>query len=279
MDRLKWIVWVAVLFLATASQAGAEAPLSVFVSIQPQAYVVERIGKKRVAVEVLVPPGKSPATYAPRPSQMAKLSRATLFFSIGVPFEQALMPRIKGASQELTLVDTIQGIPLRRFADGGGDPHIWMNPILMKQQAITICNALIQKAPGSTDYFRANLEGLLADLDRLDRTIAKALAPLAGETIFVFHPVFGYFADQYGLTQMAVEVHGKAPKGRELAHFIKQAKAARIRVIFVQPQFDTRTAQKIATAINGAVVPLDPLAKDYITNLTTMAGTIKNAFK
>ncbi len=279
MDRLKWIVWAAVISLATACQAGAEAPLSVFVSIQPQAYVVERIGKERVAVEVLVPPGKSPATYAPRPSQMARLSRAALFFSIGVPFEQALMPRVKGVSQELTLVDTIQGIPLRRFADGGGDPHVWMNPMLMKQQATTVCSALSKKAPGSTDYFRANLERLLADLDRLDRTIAKALEPLAGETIFVFHPVFGYFADRYGLTQTAVEVGGKAPKGRSLADFIKKAKAARIRVIFVQPQFDTRTAHKIATAINGAVVPLDPLAKDYMANLTAMAHKIKNAFK
>jgi zinc transport system substrate-binding protein len=279
MGKLKWIVWAAVISLATACQAGAKAPLSVFVSIQPQAYVVERIGKEQVAVEVLVPPGKSPATYAPRPSQMVKLSRATLFFSIGVPFEQTLMPKIKGASQGLTLVDTTEGISPRQFADGGNDPHSWMNPMLVKQQAITVCNALCKAAPDSADYFRANLEHLLADLDRLDRTIAEALAPLAGETIFVFHPVFGYFADQYGLTQTAVEVGGKAPKGRALTKFIKQAKAARIRVIFVQPQFDTRTAHKIATAINGAVVPLDPLAKDYMTNLTTMAQTIRQAFK
>lgn len=279
MGRLKWIVWAAVIFLAAACPAGAEEPISVFVSIQPQAYVVERIGQERVDVSVLVPPGKSPATYAPRPSQMAKLSRATLFFSIGVPFEQALMPKIKGASKGLTLVDTIQGIPLRRFADGGGDPHVWMNPLLVKQQAINVCNALSEKVPGSREYFRVNLETFLADLDRLDRTIAKALAPLAGETIFVFHPVFGYFADRYGLTQMAVEVGGKAPKGRALAGFIKKAKAARIRVIFVQPQFDTRTAHKIAAAINGAVVPLDPLAKDYISNLTAMARKIRQAFK
>ena len=279
MDRLKLIVWAAVVVLATVCQAGAQDSLSVFVSIQPQAYLVDRIGEERVAVEVLVPPGKSPATYAPRPAQMTRLSRATLFFSIGVPFEQALMPKVKGASQGLTLVDTTEGISPRRFANGGRDPHVWMSPVLMKKQAATVCNALCKAAPDSREYFRANLERLLADLDRLDERVAEALAPLAGETIFVFHPVFGYFADRYGLTQMAVEVAGKAPKGRALADFIKKAKAARIRVIFVQPQFDTRTAHKIATAINGAVVPLDPLAKDYMTNLTTMAQTIRQAFK
>ncbi|MCP4117136.1 MAG: zinc ABC transporter solute-binding protein [Desulfobacteraceae bacterium] len=281
MGRLKLIVWAAVVVLAAACQAGAQEqePLSVFVSIQPQAYVAERIGKERVAVEVLVPPGKSPATYAPRPAQMTRLSRAALFFSIGVPFEQTLMPKIKGASQGLTLVDTTEGITPRRFANGGRDPHVWMSPLLVKQQAITVCNALCKAAPESGDYFRANLEHLLADLDRLDNSVAKALEPLAGETIFVFHPVFGYFADRYGLTQTAVEVAGKAPKGRALADFIKKARAARIRVIFVQPQFDTRTAHKIATAINGAVVPLDPLAKDYIANLTAMAHKIRKAFE
>ena len=279
MDRLKLIVWAAVVVLATVCQAGAQDSLSVFVSIQPQAYLVDRIGEERVAVEVLVPPGKSPATYAPRPAQMTRLSRATLFFSIGVPFEQALMPKVKGASQGLTLVDTTEGISPRRFANGGRDPHVWMSPVLMKKQATTVCNALCKAAPDSREYFRANLERLLADLDRLDERVAEALAPLAGETIFVFHPVFGYFADRYGLTQMAVEVAGKAPKGRALVDFIKKAKAARIRVIFVQPQFDTRTAHKIASAINGAVVPLDPLAKDYIANLTAMAQKIRHAFE
>jgi zinc transport system substrate-binding protein len=101
---------------------------------------------------------------------------------------------------------------------------------------------------------------------------------VAGENIFVFHPVFGYFANQYGLVQMAVEVEGKAPKGRALAEFINQARAAKARVIFVQPQFDTRTADKIAAAISGVVIALDPLARDYINNLTVMAQTIKEAF-
>lgn len=281
MVGLRLFLYSLFLFVATSLPVGAISAesLTVFVSIQPQAFVVEGVGKEKVAVEVLVPPGKSPAIYAPKPSQMIKLARAELFFSIGVPFERSLMPKIRGAAQGLTIVDTTQGIALRRFASGGVDPHIWMDPMLVKKQAATVCDALCLVAPESSDYFRTNLDRLLADLDRLDKTIARALEPVAGETIFVFHPVFGYFADRYGLTQMAVEVEGKAPKGRVLADFIKLARASRIRVIFVQPQFDTRTAGKIAKAINGAVLPLDPLAKDYMENLMAMAQTIRKAFE
>lgn len=279
MVRLKLVLCTFLLMLTVVFKAGATEVLPVFVSILPQAHVVERIGKERVSVEVLVPPGKSPATYAPKPAQMAKLAGARLFFSIGVPFEEPLMPKIKGISRELTIVDTTEGITLRNFPTGGKDPHIWMSPVLVKKQAATVCEALCRAVPEYDGYFRANLETLVADLDLLDKTIAKALKPLSGETIFVFHPVFGYFAEDYGLTQMAVEVEGKAPKGRVLADFIKQARDSKIRVIFVQPQFDTRTAENIAKAINGVVVPLDPLARDYIQNLTSMANTIRKAFE
>ncbi len=272
-------VLALVLTLACQAQAMTPAPMTVFVSIEPQAYFVERIAGDRVAVEVLVPPGKSPAVYSPNPSQMARLSRAGIFFTIGVPFERSFMPKIRGTVQGLAIVDTTQGIALRQFAGGGTDPHVWMNPVLVKRQAENICSALCRAIPESADVFRTNLGRFQADLDRLDQTIATALAPVTGENIFVFHPVFGYFADRYGLTQMAVEVEGKAPKGRELAGFINQARAAKARVIFVQPQFDTRTAGKIATAINGAVVPLDPLARDYLNNLVAMAQTIKKAFE
>lgn len=280
MVLFRFIPYALVLVLTTVCQVQAMTPepMTVFVSIEPQAYFVERIAGDRVAVEVLVPPGKSPALYSPNPSQMAKLAGAGLFFTIGVPFERSFMPKIKGAIKGLTIVDTTQGIALRQFAGGGTDPHVWMNPVLVKKQAENMCNALCRVLPESSDDFRTNLQRFQADLDLLDQSIATALGPVAGETIFVFHPVFGYFADQYGLTQMAVEVEGKAPKGKALADFIKQARAAKARVIFVQPQFDTRTADKIATAVNGVVIALDPLARDYINNLMAMAQTIKKAF-
>lgn len=294
--------------------------IEVFVSIAPQAYFVQRIAGDRVGVSVLVPPGKSPATYAPGSAQMVKLSRSLLLFTIGVPFEDALIPKIRAMAPGLSIVDTGQGIPLRQLdgekeileethgngkknltiangGDGehghlgeegeendshdhgakGNDPHIWMSPLLVKKQAQNICDALITLVPEDEELFRNNLHLFQRDLDLLDQKIATVLQPLRGDTIFVFHPVFGYFADAYGLRQLAVERGGKTPKGRDLVSFIQLAKKNSVRVIFVQPQFDQRVALKIASAINGVVVPLDPLAQNYIDNLSQMALTIQKA--
>ncbi|MEA1967871.1 MAG: zinc ABC transporter substrate-binding protein [Thermodesulfobacteriota bacterium] len=259
--------------------AKAEDKISLFVSIAPQAYFAQRIGGEKVIVNVLVPQGKSPATYAPKPEQMVKLAKAELFFSIGVPFESSLIPKIRRFSNNLKVIDTKKGIKLRKFANGGTDPHIWMSPKLVAKQAQTMCNALSIHHPRSKLFFKENLDSFLKDLHHLDENIKKTLAPVRGETILVFHPVFGYFSDAYNLKQMAVEKSGNTPKGKNLVAFIKQARQNSVHVIFVQPQFDTRSADKIASAINGVVIPLDPLAKDYIANLQEMALKIRNAFK
>ena len=285
-----------------------------FVSIEPQAYFVERIAGELVDVEVLVPPGKSPATFAPTPSLMVKLSKAKLFFSIGVPFEQAVIPKIKNFSTDLCIVDTAKGIELMPFNPSERedsplphnshdhkllnthdhkllnthdhkllnthdhkllDPHIWMSPRLVKIQAANILDALLTVLPRHEAEFRRNYHDFMHDLESLNVKIRAALAPVKGETIFVYHPVFGYFAREYGLKQIAVEQGGKAPKGKELVKFIIKARKNRVHVIFVQSQFDRNTAEKMAAAIQGVVIPLDPLARDYINNLENMALTIK----
>ena len=315
-----FLIVMGILIIPPTVFGVAPGKIEVFVSIAPQAYFVQRIGGDRVGVSVLVPPGKSPATYAPASAQMVKLSRSLLLFTIGVPFEDALIPKIRAMAPGLSIVDTSQGISLRQLDGGkeildqtnghgkkalpianggdgelehsgegreghdhhdhgvkGHDPHIWMSPVLVKQQAQTICDALIALVPEDEERFRNNLHSFQRDLDLLDQKIASVLQPFQGDTIFVFHPVFGYFADAYGLRQLAVERGGKTPKGRDLVSFIQLAKKNSVRVIFVQPQFDQRVALKIASAIHGVVVPLDPLAQDYIENLSHMALTIQKA--
>jgi zinc transport system substrate-binding protein len=263
--------------------------ISVFVSIPPQAYFVERIGGKRVSVDVMVMPGENPAVYAPTPDQISRLARAKLFFTIGVPFERSLMPRIERVAKNLIMIDTRKGIDLRRMtgrnhddkqnghSKNNNDPHIWLSPVLVKKQAETIYKALAELDPQGANKYEANFMAFSQELERLNQKISAALLPVKGQTFFVFHPAFGYFADTYGLNQMAVEVEGKIPKGKDLSVFIKKAKKENVRVVFVQSQFDSSAARKIAAAINGAVVPLDPLARDYIANLEDMADKIRDA--
>jgi zinc transport system substrate-binding protein len=95
----------------------------------------------------------------------------------------------------------------------------------------------------------------------------------------VFHPAWGYFADNYGLTQVAIEHEGKQPGARGLAALIDQAKQANIKVVFVQPQFDKRQARQVAQAIGGAVVAVDPLAADYVDNLRRVGRQFAKALK
>lgn len=300
--------------VSAAAQSGA-GTFSVFVGIAPQAFFIKRIGGDRVQVSVLLPPGKSPATYAPTPAQMTALSRASLLFVAGLPFEQTLIPKIKAMAPGLVVVDTDRGIALRSFSrdeslhdrDGGNhaatrssdhqdgmaeaghdhhdhgvgakDPHIWMSPRLVRQQARTMCDALSMLAPEQASFFEKNLKDFQQELTLLDERISAKLAPFAGETIFVFHPVFGYFADAYGLKQLAVEQGGKTPKGKDLVAFIQLAKKNSVRVIFVQPQFDQRVARKIASRIGGAVVVVDPLARNYMENLSHMADVVNEALE
>ena len=112
----------------------------------------------------------------------------------------------------------------------------------------------------------------------MDAKLKQALGPFRGQTFYVFHPAFGYFADAYGLQQKAVETEGKAPTPRQLLAMIKQARAEGVKIIFLQPQFDARCGQAIAEAIDGKVVIIDSLAPDVVKNLDNIAQNVRQSF-
>jgi zinc transport system substrate-binding protein len=312
--RLKSIILALLLVFLTGAGLKAEEKLQVHVSIVPQKYFVEQITKELADVDVLVTPGKSPATYSPTPAQIKKITRADVYFRIGVSFENGFLHKIASIAPDIRVVDTRKGIVLRDMEahiheedhhghdhhghDGkkdqhlhgeepngsgheetaaGKDPHIWMSPMLVKQQAATMTEALGELAPAHAVRFRDNFEAFVQKLDQLHTRLKTLLAPLEGQNFFVFHPAFGYFADAYGLQQIPVETMGRSPKGKELSAIIKLAKQENARIIFVQPQFDRQAAQKIADAVNGAVVSINPLAYDYLDNMEQMANTIADA--
>ncbi|WP_300459178.1 zinc ABC transporter substrate-binding protein [Desulfobacula sp.] len=291
------LVTAALIFLLPLNSS-AMAPVKVQVSILPQKYFVDRIGRDHVKVDVLVKPGKNPATYAPSPDQIKTLAASDVYFRIGVPFENGMLHKIASIAG-ITVVDTRKGIVLRTMAPHGHgkedhgqgtglhedrdlmgkDPHIWMNPLMVKQQAHTIFLTLSTLDPDHQDTYQTNYDGFIQDLDTLDSRLKKTLSRLKGKNLFVFHPTFGYFTEAYGLKQVAIETMGKTPKGKTLSNIIKLAKQQNARVIFAQPQFDRNAAQKIASAINGRVVTIDPLAYDYLVNMDKMAQTIIGALK
>jgi len=255
-----------------------------FVSIGPLRYLVQSIAGSRVRVEVLVQPGQDPHTFEPTPKQMAQLSRGKLYFHIGVAFERSLIPRIRSSNPQLKIINTQAGMELREIEEGdhdehGLDPHTWLSPLLAKRQARTIRDALIQTDPSGREAYEAGYRNLAAELDGLHEEIAAALAPYRGQEIFVYHPAYGYFTDEYGLRQVAVETGGSEPSAQQLARLIERARERQVRIIFVQPQFSRTGAEAVAEAIGGVVVPLDPLAEDYVENLREMARKIAEALE
>ena len=279
-----------------ASTNRAQLPIPIFVSIGPHLDFCRQIGGNRVSVQLLLPPGKSPGTYAPTPQQMQKLSRSQLFFKVGLPFEKVLLKKIKALSKHPQIIDTQAGIILQPMPDGHFnnsqtsphdhhhqptdlDPHSWLDPRLALKQATTICAALSHIDPEGTELYSVNLNSLKEKLQALHENLTSTLAPLAGSTIFVYHPAFAYFARAYNLHQLAVEIEGKRPKAKELTKFIKKARQEGARVIFVQPQFDQKSARKIADELNCAVIPLDPLAQNYCANLSFIGETVRNNLK
>ena len=250
----------------------APAALHVTVSILPQRYFVERVGGEYVAVNVMVEPGASPATYEPLPEQLRALSVADVYFSIGVPFENAWLERFASVNENLLFVDTTQGIE-RLGEPGNPDPHIWLSPALVKVQAQTIYETLAQLDPAHQGAYQANLKSFLADIDALDADIRETLIGVENRKFMVFHPSWGYFARDYGLEQLPVEVGGQEPSAAELAALVAGAKQEGIKVIFAQPEFSTRSAETLAQEIGGEVLLISPLAPDWLDNLRRVAET------
>jgi zinc transport system substrate-binding protein len=293
-------MWV---LLPVNAQDKPGGKVKAFVSILPIAYLVERVGGPNVEVSVLVGPGQDPHSFEPTPKLVAKLAESKALFKMGFPFEETLIKKMRSTFKNVEVIDLQQGIKLRTMTEdeershgdgeehehghgaaeehehhheaGDLDQHSWLDPQIAKIQAKTIADTLIRIDPSHKDQYEKNLKGFQADLDAIHEQLTKVLASVKGKSFFVFHPAYGYFGDAYGLKQVPVELEGKEPTARQLARLIERAKKDGVKVIFVEPQFSKKSAEALAKSIGGAVVPLDPLAKDYLKNLREMAAKLE----
>jgi zinc transport system substrate-binding protein len=275
----------------TPNQAAANK-IVVAVTILPQDEFVEAVGGDKVSVSVMIPPGASPHSYEPTPAQMTELSQAAMYAKVGsgIEFELVWMDDLIALNEEMLVVDCAQGVELRVMTSDheheeashehtGFDPHIWMSPRNAQIMVQNIASGLIQVDPASRDYYEQNRDTYLEKLTRLDQDIRDSLSGVANRVFMVYHPSFGYFADRYDLTMLPVEAEGKEPTPAGLQHVIEQAKEHNIRVVFAEPQFNPKSANVIADAIDGQVILIDPLARDYITNLDAILGKLVSAME
>ena len=287
---------VLLLALALALPAYAEQKVGVAVTIAPLAEFVNRVGGERVYVTVMVPPGASPHTYEPTPGQLKDVNRAKLYVKVGsgIEFELVWLDKILAVNRNLSVCDASQGVELiamakhahsdhRHFhkasAHPAQDPHIWTSPANAIKMTENIRDGLIAIDPENEAHYRAGAEAYIQKLRALQSRLTNDLENVQNRKFMVFHAAWGYFAHEFGLEQIALEVGGKEPSARDITRLIQKAKAQKISIIFAEPQFNAKSAETIARAIGGRVVLLDPLAENYLRNMETTAAAVAESMK
>ena len=262
--------------------------LMVAVSVLPQKYFVEQISGDSIDIVVVVPPGANPATYEPSPSDMRNMSDVDVWFTIGVPFESPWLPRFTGSNPDLRIRSTIENIerlPIDRYTAGAhetipthhghdgvsSDPHVWLSPELVRSQAAVIAEELSLLDSSRADEFMENLSSFSEEINSLQNTIHSLIDSSSSNSFIVFHPAWGYFADEFNLVQIPIETAGSEPSPREMSLLIDYARENNIRAVFVSPQFSTSSAAAIAAEIGVRVSYIDPLAEDWSSNLINVA--------
>ena len=289
--------------LTVVSSAHASVPLQIVVSIRPQLYIVRQLGGELVNVTSMLPEGAFPGIYEPTNQQMQDLSHADLYIRIKVPYEIAWWEKIASANPNMYVVDSTEGVD---FIEGsshehheddedthehegeqheqdaerhGRDPHIWLSPRMMKIQAENIYQGLVAVDPEHKDSYTANKEALMNELEGLDAEIQGKFANLTTRSFMIFHPAWSYFARDYDLEQIPIEIEGKEPSAREMTDLMKLAKEEKVPVIFVQPQTSRRSADIIAKQIGARVEILDPLAVDWLENMRRVSDLLAETLR
>lgn len=252
----------------------------VAVSIAPQEAFVKAVAGDLVDVITLIPPGYSPANYEPSVKIMENLSNAEVYFTIGVPTESGnILPDI----DEILVVhleDEVSEVyPDRTFSDGGRDPHIWLSIKRVKIIIQVIADTMSSIDPANQAFYQTNASDYIDLLDQTDSQIQNEFKDFTMKTFIVFHPSYGYFADEYGINMVALEEDGKEATIQHMNEVIDLAESLQIHTVFYQIEIDSSQVNSFAEEINGESVSLNPLSSDYINNLLEMADLIGSAMR
>lgn len=260
----------------------------VTVSILPLETFVKKIAGDDFRVNVLLPPGASPADFTLIPSQLKDIANSEVWFRIGyIGFEYSWKEKIEQANRDMKVVDLSAGLDLissetlpsgEKSSTGGINPHTWLSPTLVKQMAERITAELSLLHPDKKEEYRRNLSRFLDEINELDSQIRAALKNYEGRQIILFHPSLSYFARDYGLIQLSLEPGGKQPTPQRMAALVDFAKEKGIGVIYIQSDMDKEQARVFAGEIDGEVVAMWPLNPDWEKNLLEITDMLIEHF-
>lgn len=279
-------VLLSILMILTgcSTQAPSSDLLNIAVTIQPEIGMVKAvIGEHKANIIATIPPGNSPANYQPAPKELSRISDADVYFSIGVPAEHNILPKVVNPNTKVvSLLDAVkEKHSLRHMEEHdheeaeenskvdeeGIDPHIWMSPKRVITMINTIVSTLSTIDPDHKDDYVKNGNAYITQLEELDREIRQTLSTSNLKGFIIYHPSMGYFADDYGLDMHVIEEGGKEATISSITKIVDLAKSQQIKVIFYQEEFDSKQAKLIAGEVGGQAIALDILSEDYLANM------------
>ncbi len=266
------------LILALASCSKRPQQPTLTVSVEPQRALLEKIVGDKFEVVTLLTNGANPETFEPTIKSRMAVDNSAVFFKIGnMPFENTIQQSL---AETVRVVDCSQGItPIvgthsHDDDDAAVDPHIWASLKNARIIARTMLSAVIDIDAANADYYRANYAALDSTLAATDSIFVARLASAAPRAFAVWHPSLSYFARDYGLQQISVGFENKDMSPKHLAEVTEQAKAANIKVLFFQKEYDSRQAQSLNSVLNARMVTINPLAYDLSHELSNIVDEL-----
>ncbi len=248
------------------------AKITIAATILPESYIIQNIAKKKAEVITLIPKNQSPHTYEPKISTMQQISKAKLYFTIGVEFEKEWIKKIANQNPKLHIIACDKNI-----TKINNNPHIWLNPKNIIKIASCISNTLQHYDKENATYYQKNFNEFVQKIKHYDEKIKKILTNLKTKSFLDIHPAWIYFAKYYHLKEYTIEIEGKQPLIKDLIKLIQFAKKKHIKIIFVQPEFSSQSAKIIANEVNAKVVPISPLQEDILKNLLNFAQELRKS--
>ena len=290
MKKIILLLAIAAIFNSCGSKKNQNEEPGNFitVSILPQKTFVKKITGDDFVVNVLIPPGTSPAAYTLLPSQLEEISKSAIWFRIGnIGFEHSWQDKIAQANSKMKVVDLSEGLDLiaqvkeqhdDHFHLSGVDPHIWLSPVLVKQMAKRIFDEVSKLNPEQSIKYKTNYLEFVKEIDQLNIEIANKLKPFEGRKIVVFHPSLSYFARDYGLLQYSLESGGKEPTPQRMKELIDLSKKENIKVMYIQGELDRDHARVFAEEVGGKIIQVRPLDPAWAENLMEITNIIVDNF-
>jgi len=271
-----FLFWACLSIVSTA--LAADGRLNVVTTTEDLAALAREVGGDRVTVEAIARGYQDPHFVEAKPSFILKLQKADLLIVVGRELEIGWLPPLVQQSRNAKVqvgaegyLDASQGVRILEIPTGQitramgdvhpqGNPHYWLDPENGRAIAKSICDKLSQFRPGERAYFEQRLGAFNTRLTDAVRKWAAQMAPYKGTKIVTYHRSFPNFADRFGLDIIGyVEPRpGIPPSPSHTLDLIQEMKRQNVKLILVEPYFDLKTPQSVATAVGGQVLVVPP---------------------